>query len=76
MTDFKIKSCPNCGSDRIREQKQDVESKRGGVSFTAHEITVEACPVCGERFFSPSALEQIDAQRPKTRKSPGRRRSA
>jgi YgiT-type zinc finger domain-containing protein len=76
MTSLTIKTCPTCGSKRIRRVKRNVPSKRGSQPFIAHGITVEACPNCGEVLFSPESLEAIDAQRPPARKSPRNRKSA
>ncbi len=76
MTELRLKICPVCNSDRIRSVKRDVESRRGGVAFTAHAVEVEECPVCGERLYSPESLNQIDAQRPRATRSAKRRKSS
>jgi YgiT-type zinc finger domain-containing protein len=76
MSDLLIKTCPICGSKRIRRVKRDVESHRGGWPFVAHGIEIEECPVCGERFFGPESLEQIDVQRPSGTKHVRRKKSA
>ncbi len=67
MTTITIKACPTCGSRRIRRIKRDIQSKRGGQPFIARNIDIEECPVCGERLFSPEALDQIAAQQPRKR---------
>jgi YgiT-type zinc finger domain-containing protein len=56
MRQLLIKTCPTCGSKRIRRVKRSVESRRGGEPFTARGIEVEECPDCGERRFGPDAL--------------------
>lgn len=70
-----IKTCPIRGSRRIRRVKRDIKSNRGGEPYTAHGIEIEECPNCGERLFSPEALEEIAAQQPGSKRS-GRRKSA
>jgi len=69
MNDFTIKTCPVCGSKRVRQVTRDITSKRGGTPYCAHDIQVEECPNCGEIFFSPEALKSISAQQPKARSS-------
>jgi YgiT-type zinc finger domain-containing protein len=76
MSNLVIKTCPICGSKRIRRVKRDIESRRGGRPFVAHGIEIEECPNCGERLFGPEALEQIEAQRPGESKHVKRKKSA
>ena len=76
MTDLVIKTCPTCGSRRIRRVKRDIQSKRGGEKYVALGIEIEECPVCGERLFSPQSLEEIAAQRPPVQKRSRKRKSA
>lgn len=75
MTQLQIKTCPICGSKRIRRVTRDIQSTRGGTRFTAHGIEIEECPNCGEQLFSPEALQAIAAQRPQPKRA-GRRKSA
>jgi YgiT-type zinc finger domain-containing protein len=65
-----------CGSKRIRRVKRSIESKRGGEVFIARGIEVEECPDCGQRLFSPEAMEEIQAQRLRAQKRPRRKKSA
>jgi YgiT-type zinc finger domain-containing protein len=76
MIKLVIKTCPTCGSRRIRSIKRDIESKHGGKPFVARGIEIEECPNCGERLFSPESLEEIAAQRPRGHKRSRRRKSA
>jgi len=76
MTRLVIKTCPTCGSHRIRRVKRNITSKRGGGPYVARRVEIEECPDCGEQLFSPAALEQIAAQQPQGRKVATRRRTA
>jgi YgiT-type zinc finger domain-containing protein len=69
-----VRVCPICGSKRIRQVKRDITSRRGGRSFVARDVTIEECPNCGERLFSPESLAQIAASQPRIQKR--RRKSA
>ncbi len=64
MTQLTIKNCPMCGSKRIRRVTRNIESHRGGERYIARDIEIEECPDCGERLFSPEALDAIAAQKP------------
>jgi YgiT-type zinc finger domain-containing protein len=72
---FAVKTCPTCGSKRIRRVKRDIQSNPGGEPFVAHDIEIEECPHCGEQLFSPESLDQINARRPKSRGAPRRRKT-
>ena len=75
MNTLRIKTCPMCGSKRIRRLKRDIESTRRGQTLVAHNIEVEECPDCGERLFSPEAIESIESQRLQSKRT-ARRKSA
>lgn len=72
MNAITLKTCPVCGSKRIRQVMRDIASRRGGTPYVAREIEVDECPNCGEVLFSPEALKRISAQRPKVRQSASR----
>jgi YgiT-type zinc finger domain-containing protein len=76
MSELVVNICPTCGSRRIRRVRRAIPSKRGGEPFTARGIPVDECPDCGERLFSPKALDQIAAQQPRGRKQTRSRKSA
>jgi YgiT-type zinc finger domain-containing protein len=76
MNQIVINTCPTCGSRRIRPVKRTIESKRGGKTLVAHGIEVEECPDCGERLFSPEAMEGIAAQAKRPHKPSRQRKSA
>jgi YgiT-type zinc finger domain-containing protein len=71
MNTLQIKTCPMCGSKRIRLVKRDIESTRRGRTLIARDIEVEECPDCGERLFSLEAMELIESQRPHTKRQSG-----
>lgn len=76
MSKLWIKTCPTCGSKRIRRIKRDIESRRGVDPYVAHDIEIEECPDCGERLFSPDALAAIRDQQPDITKRSIRKKSA
>lgn len=67
--------CPTCESSRIRPVRRDIASNRGGKPYVAHDIEIEECPDCGERLFSPDALNEIAARQPRAGKVKAKRKS-
>ena len=59
------KTCPTCGSERIRKVRRTVKRTSRGKSFTVPNLTFHECPDCGEEVYSPAAMEKIEAHRPK-----------
>ena len=64
-----LKTCPSCGSRRIRRVRKTVTRKSRGRSYTVPNLTFHECPDCGEQVYSPEAMEKIEAHRPKRGKS-------
>ncbi len=60
-----LKTCPTCGSRRIRRVRRTVTRKSRGKRFTVPNLTFHECPACGEQVYSPEAMEKIEAHRPK-----------
>jgi YgiT-type zinc finger domain-containing protein len=59
------KTCPTCGSKRIRKVRKTVTRTSRGTSFTVPNLTYHECPDCGEEIYSPEAMEKVEAHRPK-----------
>jgi len=76
MSQLKITVCPTCGSRKIRRVARDIQSRLQGSSFIARGIEIDEFPHCGERLFSPDAIREIDAQRPKAKRTASHRKTA
>lgn len=63
-TNLDIKHCPNCGSDQIRQVCRDWSGVYKGHTYIVPALTFYECPVCGERVFTPEAVEKIQAHSP------------
>lgn len=55
-----IRTCPLCGSRRVRRRLTRVELKDERV---VEKVPVDHCANCGEQFFDPAALRLISAGR-------------
>lgn len=73
MKKLVMKTCPTCGTRRLRRVKRDIKSHRGGQPYVARGIEVEECANCGERLFSPEALEAIAEQQPQSKRARARK---
>jgi YgiT-type zinc finger domain-containing protein len=59
-----LKTCPTCGSRRIRRVRRTVVRTACGKRYTVPNLTFHECPDCGEQVYSPEAMEKIEAHRP------------
>lgn len=63
------KTCPSCGSKRIRAVRRTLERTSRGKTFTVPNLSFHECPACGEQVFSPDAMAKIESRRPKRGKA-------
>jgi YgiT-type zinc finger domain-containing protein len=71
----KIKSCPTCGSTKIRRVRKTVRRTHGGRTYVVPDLLFWECPACGERVYARSAMREIEASSPayaKARRASGR----
>ncbi|MCI5148972.1 MAG: YgiT-type zinc finger protein [Candidatus Electrothrix sp. MAN1_4] len=66
--DFFIKSCPSCGSDRIKQVTQDLVRRYKSQKYTVPAVTFYECPDCGEKVYDREAMLKIEACSPAYRK--------
>jgi predicted nucleic acid-binding Zn-ribbon protein len=59
MTKLAIKTCPTCGSRKIRRVKRQIESNRGGHPFIAKNIEIEECPIAASGFSARKLLRKL-----------------
>jgi len=63
-TKFQIKTCPTCGSDKIRRVVRDITRKYKGQSYTVPKVGFYHCPNCGEKVYDHEAMLKIEAGSP------------
>lgn len=62
---IEMKTCPMCGSHRIKKVTRDVKRMwLGKHPYTAPRITLHECPNCGEQFYGPEAMKKMESFRP------------
>lgn len=60
-----LKSCPNCGSRRIRRVRKTITRTYRGKKYRVPNVTYHECPACGERVYGADAVQKIEAHRSK-----------
>jgi len=65
---LRIKTCPSCGSRKIRLVTNDYHGKFRGKPYVAPAIEHHECPACGERLFGADAMRRIESFRPGSRR--------
>jgi YgiT-type zinc finger domain-containing protein len=66
---FQIKTCPTCGSSRIRRVVRDVTRQYKGQTFIVPAVELYDCPVCDEKAYDREAMLKIEAYSPAYRKA-------
>lgn len=66
---FQIKTCPTCGSNRIRRVVHDVSRQYEGQTYIVPAVEFYDCPVCGEKVYDREAMQKIEAYSPAYRKT-------
>lgn len=59
-----IKSCPTCGSARIKRVCRTLRRVYNGRPYAVPNVEFYACPDCGENLFDPEATDKIQAHSP------------
>jgi YgiT-type zinc finger domain-containing protein len=63
-----IKTCPTCGSKRIRVVRKDYHGRYKGKAYVARDVEYHECPQCGEKLFGSEAMKKIESSRPQPRR--------
>lgn len=70
---MQIKTCPTCGSRRIKQVTEDVPCDFGGHAYISKDITFYSCPAYGERVYGREAMRRMEAQRPQMHRTLGKK---
>ncbi len=63
-----IKTCPTCGSDKIKRVVRDITRQYKGKTYTVPKVGFYDCPNCGEKVYDHEAMLKIRAYSPAYRK--------
>ncbi len=61
---LQIKTCPTCGSDKIRRVVRDIIRKYKEQVYTVPKVELYECPNCGEKVYDHEAMLKIEACSP------------
>ena len=59
-----IKTCPTCGSEKIRRIISDVTRIYKGQAYTVPSLEYYDCPNCGEKVYDSDAIRKIETYSP------------
>lgn len=63
-TKFQIKTCPTCGSNKIRRVVKDVVRKYKDQTYKVPAIEFYECSNCGEKVYDKVAIQKIEEHSP------------
>jgi YgiT-type zinc finger domain-containing protein len=61
---LQIKTCPTCGSDKIRRVVRDVTRQYKEQTYTIPKVGFYDCPNCGEKVYDHEAMLKIRTHSP------------
>lgn len=61
---LQIKTCPTCGSERIRHVVRDITRKNKGQTYIVPKVGFYNCPYCGEKVYDHEAMLKIETYSP------------
>jgi len=61
---FQIKTCPTCGSEKIRRVARDVTRKYKGRTYIVPNVGFYNCLNCGEKVYDHEAMLKIETYSP------------
>ncbi len=66
---LQIKTCPTCGSDKIKRVTRDLTHTHKGQSYAVPMVEFYECPNCGEKVYDHEAMLKIESHSPAYRKA-------
>jgi YgiT-type zinc finger domain-containing protein len=61
---LQIKTCPTCGSDKIRRVVRNLVRSYKGQTYSVPRVEFHECPNCGEKVYNREAMLKIEAHSP------------
>jgi YgiT-type zinc finger domain-containing protein len=59
-----VKTCPSCGSRRIKKVKRDLTREFEGHTYVVPDLEFHECPDCGENVYDREAMRKIESHSP------------
>jgi len=61
---LKIKTCPHCGSEKIKKVRRNWSGNSQGKAFVVPALEYFECPNCREKIYDRQAMRKIEAHSP------------
>lgn len=58
---MKLKTCPLCGSRRVRQTIEPYVTRRRGRKVLVPALEIHRCEACGEGFLTNEAMKAIES---------------
>ena len=58
-----IRTCPTCGSKRIRLVRRAITENFAGETYRVPSVPIHECPDCGERLYGREAMHKLESYR-------------
>ena len=65
---LQIKTCPTCGSDKIKRVTRDLTRTYKGRTYIVPKVEFYNCPNCSEKVYDHEAMLKIESYSPAYRK--------
>jgi YgiT-type zinc finger domain-containing protein len=59
-----IKTCPSCGSRKIKKVQRKWTGEYKGRVYSVEKLEFHECPDCHEQVYDPEAMRAIEAKSP------------
>jgi len=66
---LQIKTCPTCGSKRIKLVCRPVTRTFKGQTYQVPDVEFHECPDCGEKLYGREAMQKLESYHPKAAKT-------
>ncbi len=64
MGTLEIRTCPTCGSNKIKKVRRNWSGEFQGQCYTVPSLEFYECPVCGEKVYGRRAMRKIEEHSP------------
>ena len=76
MAKLNIKTCPSCGSKKIKMVRRNWTGNFKGKEYTVPNLEYYECPDCGEKIYESEAMRQLQAHSPAFKRAASKRKPA
>lgn len=76
MAKLNIKTCPSCGSKKIKMVRRNWTGSFKGEIYSVPNLEYYECPDCAEKVYDREAMREIQAHSPAFKRAASKRKPA